>query len=38
MLLDEDVITAGREKIVFHVPKNQIEMYDTDEVTEKLEL
>ncbi len=23
MLLDEDVITAGREKIVFHIPKNQ---------------
>lgn len=24
LLLDEDVITAGREKIVFHVEKNQI--------------
>ena len=23
MLLDGDIITAGREKIVFHIPKNQ---------------
>jgi hypothetical protein len=24
LLLDGDIITAGREKIVFHIPKNQV--------------
>lgn len=32
LLLDGDVITAGREKIVFHVPKNQVV---ADEVPEE---
>lgn len=35
MLLDEDVITAGREKFVFHILRDQ---FDTDDVTEQLSL
>lgn len=31
LLLDGDVITAGREKFVFHVAKNQVIAEDTDE-------
>ena len=31
MLLDGDVITAGREKFVFHVPKNQLAAEETTE-------
>ena len=31
LLLDGDVITAGREKIVFHVPKNEVLSYEMDE-------
>lgn len=31
LLLDGDIITAGREKIVFHAPKNEIELSEEDE-------
>ncbi len=31
LLLDGDVITAGREKFVFHVAKNEIPIEETDE-------
>lgn len=32
LLLDGDVITAGREKIVFHVQKNQVDINEIEEV------
>lgn len=35
LLLDGDVITAGREKIVFHVEKNQFIQEEADEGTEE---
>lgn len=35
LLLDGDVITAGREKLVFHVEKNQFLQEETDEVSEE---
>lgn len=35
MLLDEDVITAGREKFVFHVPKNQPVVEEESEEEQK---
>lgn len=35
MLLDGDVITAGREKFVFHIPKQQLEAMNSEQDNQK---
>ena len=35
MLLDGDVITAGREKFVFHIPKQQLEAMSSEQDNQK---